>query len=77
MELNEETKFILGRPNFWCGGIARLLRKRGYDIPLKSEDEQAYVIHWMLCLYEEHGSEFWGEKAREILFKDAGVEVVE
>jgi len=62
MELNEETKFILGRPNFVCGSIAILMRELGHDIPRKSEEEQAYVIHWMLDLYEQHGAD-WRNKA--------------
>lgn len=55
MELNNETKFILGRPNFWCGQISHILREKGHNIPRKSEEEQAHVIHWMLGLYEQHG----------------------
>lgn len=66
IELNEETTFILGRPNFWCGSIAPLLRKAGHEIPKKAEDEQAHVIHWMLEMYEQHGVE-WKEKTNEFL----------
>jgi len=66
MDLNEDTKFILGRPNFWCGSIAPLLRESGYEIPKKAEDEQAYVIHWMLSIYEKHG-ESWKEKINTYL----------
>ena len=55
MVLNEETRFILGRPNFWCGAKAHVLRKLGHDIPKKAEEEQAYVINWMLEMYEKHG----------------------
>lgn len=58
MELNEHTRLILGQPNFRCGEIAELLRRDGRDIPRKSEEEQAYVIHWLLSLYESHG-ETW------------------
>lgn len=58
IELNEETKFILGRPNFWCASIAGRLRQLGHKIQNKAEDEQAHVIHWMLELYEKHGSEW-------------------
>lgn len=66
MELNEDIKFILGRPNFWCGAVAPILRQKGYDIPNKSEEEQAHVIHWLLGLYEEYGPE-WKEIAEGIL----------
>lgn len=68
-ELDDQVSYILGRPNFACGGIARILRKEGRDIPEKAEDEQAAVIYWMLGLYLEHG-EIWlnvaEEKLREI-----------
>lgn len=66
LELNEETRFILGRPNFACAGTASLLRVLGHEIETKAEEEQAAAIHWMLCLYEKHGSK-WKEKANEIL----------
>lgn len=58
MELNEETKFILGMPNFRCGSFAMRLRELGHDIPQKAEEEQAYVIHWMLGMYEQHGNDW-------------------
>jgi hypothetical protein len=54
IELNNETRFILGRPNFWCGQLSRNLRELGHDIPKKAEEEQAYVIYWMLGLYEQY-----------------------
>lgn len=65
-ELNEQTRKILGRPNFWCGSIAPLLRKLGHIIPNKAEEEQAAVIHWMLCLYEQHGDN-WEVEGEKIL----------
>lgn len=58
MELNNETKFILGMPNFMCAPIAHQLVKLGHDIAPKSEEEQAYVINWMIELYEQHGDEW-------------------
>jgi hypothetical protein len=66
IELNDETKWILGRPNFTCMGIANKLRTLGYEIDTKSEDEQANVIHWMLCLYEKHGIN-WRKEGEKIL----------
>ncbi len=56
MELNADTLFILGRPNFWCYAIAQRMRERGHVIPNKAEDEQAHVIHLMLEYYEKFGS---------------------
>jgi len=66
LELNEETRFILGRPNFWCGSMAMRMRELGHEIPKKSEEEQAHVIHWMLGLYELHGAD-WREHAETYL----------
>lgn len=66
IELNDETKWILGQLCFQCAGTAQILRLDGHEIKTKAEDEQAAVIHWMLCLYEEHGDQ-WREKASEIL----------
>ena len=64
--LDDETRWILGRPNFWCAPIARLLRVLGHRIEERAEDEQAATIHWMLSLYEEHGAG-WRDKGREYL----------
>jgi hypothetical protein len=64
--LNEETRNILGRPNFACAAIAEALRKIGHVIKHRSEDEQAAVIHWMLNLYLVHG-DAWPEEAGRIL----------
>lgn len=70
-ELNEHTRWILGRPNFTCGGIAEQLRGMGHAIARKAEDEQAAVIHWMLCLHEQHG-ERWRVEANKVLDAAAG-----
>lgn len=75
LELNEETRFILGRPNFACASTAALLRVLGHTIEENAEDEQAAVIHWMLCLYEKHDSK-WKDKANEIL-KAANKQLIE
>jgi hypothetical protein len=55
---NSEVQWILGRPNFWCGPIAHQLVRLGHTIPQKAEAEQAYVLHWLLELYEKHGLRF-------------------
>ena len=59
--LDDEQRWILGRPNFECGSIAVLLRGAGHEIPRKAEAEQAYVIHWALCLYLRHGAKWRDE----------------
>ncbi len=66
LALDEDVRWILGRPNFTCRDTAILLRLLGHDIKTKSEDEQAATIHWMLCLYEEHGDK-WREEGNKIL----------
>lgn len=66
MQLNEHTRFILGMPNFRCAPIAHQLVRLGHDIPARSEEEQAYVINWMLELYEQHGDD-WRKRAESAL----------
>lgn len=65
-ELNDDTRWILGRPNFFCGPIAHQLRRMGRDIPRKAEDEQAAVLHWMLQLWEQHGARWRLEANKEL-----------
>lgn len=67
-ELNEVTKDILGTPNFKCASIAGALRAIGRDVPTKAEDEQAHAIHFMLEMYEKHGSVWRVEVGK--MFKD-------
>lgn len=66
IELNEETKEILGMVCFRAGPIAHLMVKAGIPVDKKAEVEQATVIHWLLNLYLEHGSG-WRKKAAEQL----------
>lgn len=61
-ELNKHTIEILGKPNFTCAAHAQLFRLDGQAIPYKAEAEQAAVIYWLLCVYEEHGDK-WREVA--------------
>ena len=63
IELNDDTVWILGRPNFYCAAIAVFLRKDGYVIPHTAEVEQAHVIHWLLCIYEQHGDS-WRDQVK-------------
>lgn len=65
-ELTEETRWIMGRPNFFTGPIAHRLVQLGHKIAPKMEDEQAYVLHWMLSLHEKHGDS-WKQEAERIL----------
>lgn len=49
--LNDDLIEILGRPNFACGQMAHAFKAAGYAIKEKAEDEQAFIIHWLLGLY--------------------------
>ncbi|MCD5993473.1 hypothetical protein KDX38_07555 [Pseudomonas sp. CDFA 602] len=64
LPLDEDLRYILGRANFSCMSTAQGLRSLGYDIPEKSEDEQAVTIHWMLSHYLRD-PEQWRENASE------------
>lgn len=64
--LDDETQWILGRPNFWCASVAQVLREDGHEIKKKAENEQASVIHWLLNLYLEHGDK-WRDVAQSEL----------
>lgn len=65
--LDDDVKEILGKPNFWCGQVAQYLRV-GMDMEIerKSEVEQAFVIHWLLNIYLQHGKE-WRKIAQGVL----------
>jgi hypothetical protein len=52
---DEETEWILGRPNYWCAHVASALRKMGRQIREHAEEEQAAAIYWMLQMYARHG----------------------
>lgn len=56
--LDNEVRWILGRPNFVTGPFADLLRAAGHKIERKCEDEQAYTIHFWLTMYGQHGQEW-------------------
>lgn len=64
--LDDEVRWILGRPNFACHGIAESLRRNGHMIERKAEAEQAAVLHFMLSAYEEYGKD-WRDCAENIL----------
>jgi len=68
IHLNEQEIFILGRPNFACARMAKLLISSGLyeDKAKKAEYEQAVFIHWAMDLYGKHGDK-WTYKADEIL----------
>jgi hypothetical protein len=69
LQLNQDTQAILGRPNFACIGIANQLRNLGHTIGTQAEYEQAAVIHFLLNMYQKHGTA-WREHASEYLHQE-------
>jgi hypothetical protein len=65
IKLSDTQIDILGRPNFACAQIAKLLIAAGIyeDKAKKAEYEQAVFIHWATGLLDEHG-EKWREVAQ-------------
>lgn len=59
---DDSVRSILSKPNFTLIHLANLLRKDGYEVAHRSEDEQAVCLHWMLNLYLKHGAD-WGAAA--------------
>jgi hypothetical protein len=65
-ELNEQVRQILGILCFTAGTIAHRLVKLGHTIEGRAEEEQAYVLHWLLHLYFQHGDN-WRDEANKAL----------
>lgn len=72
-DLDDELRWILGRPGFAVRDIAHLLRDSGYQCARKCEDEQAVAIHWMLCKYFDHGLK-WREEGEKELKRLAAIQ---
>ncbi|KVC74683.1 hypothetical protein WI73_05785 [Burkholderia ubonensis] len=65
-ELTDALRYVLGFPNFSCAPYAQLMRNSGAKILTRSEDEQAYVLHWLVKLVLDHGAQ-WADVAEEEL----------
>lgn len=63
-ELTDDLRDILSMMMWNTGPIAHALRDGGQDIKRKAEEEQAEVMHWLIGLALEHGSE-WRAKASD------------
>lgn len=63
-ELTDDLRDVLSTMLWTSGQIARCLRAGGAEIRTRAEDEQAHVLHWLLCLALESGSE-WRAKAAD------------
>ncbi len=66
VESSQEIKDILGMMVFECSPIAHGFQAAGYDIPKRVEDEQAFVLHWLLLIALQHGPS-WREIAAKRL----------
>ena len=68
-ELTSTLREVLGLMIMQTCPIAHGFRAAGFDIPCKTEEEQAFVLHWMLQIALQHG-ENWrrvaGERMKEI-----------
>ena len=65
-KLDDQVRWILGRPCFAVAGIARVLRNAGVSVATKAEDEQAVAIYWMLEMYFLHGENWRKEADKEL-----------
>jgi hypothetical protein len=68
LELTDDLVEILGRPNFICGAIARLLDLTGVSKLAKhrAENEQASAIYFLLNMYIRYGSAWWTEARQKL-----------
>ncbi len=66
--LSQDEIDIMGRPNFSCAGIAKILIAAGIyaDLAKKAEYEQAVYIHWALSLKDQY-AENWRIEGGKIL----------
>jgi len=62
--LTDELRDALSTMLWTSGQIAACLRAGGEQIKTRAEDEQAHVLHWLISLALEYGSE-WRAKASE------------
>lgn len=68
IKLTKNQIDILGRPNFACAQVAKLLIafKLYEDKESKAEYEQAVYIHWASDLLEKHGDD-WKAEGNKII----------
>jgi len=66
-----EVKEVLSWMCFQCIGICQAFRAAGHEIKTRAEDEQAFVLHWLLTLALEHGPG-WRKAAADQIRKMQG-----
>jgi hypothetical protein len=62
--LTPELHDALGTMVFQAGPLATILRKGGFEIPTRGEDEQAHVLHLFIRLVLLHGENWRGEVSK-------------
>ena len=66
-ELTPQLLELLGMPNFQTDPMAQAFRDAGRaNIPRRLENEQAFILHWLVGLVIEHGAD-WRRHAGETL----------
>lgn len=65
-ELTPDLREILGMMIYSTAPIAHAFQKAGAKIEQKAEEEQAFILFWLLGLYLKHGSEWRKHAAQEI-----------
>jgi hypothetical protein len=64
--LDSDLTEILGIPCFRASAMVLLFRATGTAVPRQAEAEQAFVLHWLLGLWIQHGAG-WRIAAGEFL----------
>jgi hypothetical protein len=64
--LTDELREVLGYPSFKCAPFAQAFRQAGAAIPFKAEEEQAFVLDWLVRLVLTHGAN-WRQAAGDEL----------
>lgn len=57
-ELTPELREVLGIMIFQTSPIAHAFQRAGEPIKRRAEDEQAFVLHWLVTLALEHGADW-------------------
>lgn len=58
VELTDDLRKILSMMCFQLSRYAHLMRKVGFKVERKAEDEQAVTLHWLLNHYFAHGKDW-------------------
>lgn len=65
-EMNQAIRDVLGQMTYTTGPIGRSFRAEGKPIPPKIEEEQAFVLFWLLGHALKHGDDWRKHAALEL-----------